>query len=1693
MPPEPLPWDRKDFFKERKHSERSSETLGGSLPRWRDTPHHGPYRWGSAEFRRPPGHGKQGGWHMFEESGHGFAPTRSIDKILDDESCRPSGSRGEGKYGRNSRENRGSFSQRDWKGSSWEIGASPNGPVRQADVSDQRSVDDLTYNSHPHSDSWDQFHFKDQHDKIGGLGTGPRFDRDNAMGSIDWKPLKWTRSGSLSSRGSSFSHSSSSKSIGVDSNEMKAEAHPRNVTPVQSPSGDAAACVTSAAPNEEMNSRKKPRLGWGEGLAKYEKKRVEGPDDIAPKNGMVTCGGNTEPLHSHISHMADKSPRVAGYSECASPATPSSVACSSSPGLEDKPFAKAANVDTGTSKLSVSPRPVPQNLCEVLPFNLENLEPVPVPNLCSSLDELLQPDDPSSIDSAFVRYSAMNKLLILKANISKSLEMTESEIDLLENELKTLRSDSAITFPRPASSSSLPVTCKANPNEEPYAASNLIPRPAPLEFLSSGEMILEKTLCSQEREHAEGKDQDIDSPGTATSKFVEPLSSGKAVFPSDTVKNGDCSGNVDIRPENFEEKCSVDGINGEMTDASACADGILLVASSSSTTLSTDIGVNCDRDVILCDLILTANKDSARRASEVFSKLLPSSNISTLASGPCWKSDPLIKEKFARRKHFLRFKERVITLKFRAFQHLWKEDLRLLSIRRHRAKSQKRFELSSRNGHSSNQKHRSSIRSRFSSPAGNLSLVPTTEIINYASKLLSDSQVQIHRSTLKMPSLILDRKEKIISRFITKNGLVEDACTVEKERCMINPWTSEEKIIFMEKFAIHGKDFRKIAAFLDHKTTADCVEFYYKNHKADCFPKTKKKPEFAKQGKSYSSSTYLVTSGKRWNREASAIASLDMLGAATAIAANVDGGIESHNKRASRFFFGGSGDYKTPRVEDGTVERSTNLDIFCSERETVAADVLAGICGSLSSEAMSSCITSSVDPGEAYQQDQRMCQKMGGSSVRRPLTPEVTQNVDDETCSDESCGEMDPSDWTDEEKSIFIRAVSSYGKDFRMISRCVRTRSTNQCKVFFSKARKCLGLDMVQPGPGNEGTRMSDDANGGGSDTEDACIVETGSIICSDKSELKMDEDLRLLDLKATNDESDPPVTLKMDQSEENNGIGEVEFKDSELKSEILASDDCEAEHKPELDCDGDSNIDNGVASVGVGENAVIHSGTEAGESEATGHESMEETLSGGEGNDHDLPPVSSAEAETMAVGQVFAEYSRPEMVEHELLLPGSSSNDKRVESRDANTSSASGSCLVQDSNSIPQSVENVPVLISDPLHMSSPILDFGKISPEQCEKSVELSGPSLLDHVESSQILRGYPVSVSSSKKGMNGFINGKNPALHQSLMPKLDSKSQSDSYLLQQDCYLRKCNNDRKRHHSSLSELQLLSNQKERKDHTRPQTSSSSDEVKPCRNSNNVKLFGQILTHTASQHEQPNSSTSENDDKEPEQSKLSGKSFNLKFTGSQSLDGKVERHNYLAYDNRPVRSYGFWDGNRIQTGFPSLPDSAMLLAKYPAAFGNYPLSSSKIEQQQQPLHPVVKSNEHKLNAVSVFPTREIISSNGVSDYQVYRSRDSTKVQPFTVDMKQRQEKLISEMQRRSEIESVSNMQQQTRGMVGIVGRGGILVGGGPCSTGVSDPVAAIKLHYAKKENLNGQGGGGSVISEQQESWRGNGGDIGR
>ena len=285
----------------------------------------------------PEGHGKLGGWHQFsEETSHGYGPSRSFsDRVLEDESFRPSVPRGDGKYNRIGRESRGSFSQRDWRGhskeNSKEFGNPSRRPSSQDASSDQRSLDDTVTYSSPQSDFVsvsDKIHSKDRNDKVGGvygLGNGPKSDVEVSLGSTDWKPLKWSRSGSLSSRGSAYSSSTNSK------NEKTDLPH-RVASPLQSPSAEATACLTSSLPSEDAISRKKPRLGWGDGLAKYEKEKVEVPDGSLRKEVTVLSSSSAELAHSLGSNFAEKSPKTLPFSDCASPATPSSFACSSSSG-----------------------------------------------------------------------------------------------------------------------------------------------------------------------------------------------------------------------------------------------------------------------------------------------------------------------------------------------------------------------------------------------------------------------------------------------------------------------------------------------------------------------------------------------------------------------------------------------------------------------------------------------------------------------------------------------------------------------------------------------------------------------------------------------------------------------------------------------------------------------------------------------------------------------------------------------------------------------------------------------------------------------------------------------------------------------------------------------------------------------------------------------------------------------------------------------------------------------------------------------------------------------------------------------------------------------------------------------------------------------------------------------------------------
>ncbi|CAO2817844.1 unnamed protein product [Amaranthus hypochondriacus] len=1633
MPPEPLPWDRKELFRDR-DKERGSSSSSSS--RWRDSSsyvgsrnfnnnnHNSDFspRWGfpSSDFRRPPGHVKQGGWHMYPED-HGYSTPRSGERFMDDDVFRPSGMRGDGRYGRYYRDNRPSFGQKDWRGHSWEVGhhqhssssngvgrphitndqrlvgASPNqqhsssanGVGRPHSTNDQRIVGDtpnqqhnspangvgrphvtsdqrLVGNSpnhqhtspanrvgrphitndqrlvgespkraaHPNSDPCGQILAKDQVDRssdVNGSGVGQKVDKENLVGTYEWNSLKWSRSRSLTSRGSGFSHSSSSKSIGGESNDVKGELPPKNSAPVQSPSGDGVPCVAAVAPSEEASSRKKPRLGWGEGLAKYEKKKVDGPEDSVNKAGNAMSVSNVEPSHSLTSNPFDKSPKVTGFSDCSSPVTPSSFACSSSPGLEDKTFGKSVDVEGDTSNFSVSSMPVPESQPEGSHFSLEKLDLNSITTLGSMLTELLQADDQCSMDSGFMRSLASNKLLLWKGDISKALEVTETEIDSLEKELTSLKADTIRSFHCPASSNSGPADCKDGQSD----GLNVFPRPHPLEVVTNGDIVMEdKFPCDDARGvNVDSRHEDIDSPGTATSKFVDPP---VQISPQECKSS---SGETDS-DESTKRAMEILGTHNDETNVgtSCQSHDRNLVLFDISTVCMDHPNAFAKKEDNLFDTISACNKESADRAA----KLLPSCDYSMEASRIyCLPAEPIVQEKFLRRKQSLRFKERVLALKFKTFHHLWTEDLRLLSLRSHRSKPPKKQDLSSRTLQIGSHKHRSSIRSRLASP-GSSSLVPTTEIINFTSNLLSDSQVKVYRSSLKMPAMILDEKERM-TRFVSTNGLVEDPCAIEKERSLINPWTAEEKEIFMDKLSIHGKDFRKIASFLDHKSTAECIDFYYKNHKSECFEKIKKK----KLEKPLSASTYMVTSGKKWSLEMNA-ASLDILGAA---AAQADQALET-----SKMLLGKSSSRKS-RGSEAIIEASNS---FCGpedERETAAADVLAGICGSLSSEAMSSCITSSVDPADG---NQDWKQQKVGSAIRRPLTPEVTQNVDD-SCSDESCGEMDPADWTDDEKSLFVRAFSSHGKDFSIISRYVGTKSRDQCKVFFSKARKCLGLDTFQTGSGHGGTNASNGTNGGGSDTEDAGIVEMGSVVCSDKSGSRMDEDL----LHVNQDVSKPDAGPELNMVEDDCGPEQFDHKDAVMEIESLL---------PNANLD----VSDPVDSSGVVDDPDKDSATAAVRTDIDAKAKMDATI--GNRSADDVAPRNPGVMDVEAA-------------------PGIS--DIKSEAR----------------------------LFSAPVELARPS------TSENNADRVPSGAPPCKS--------KGFPLDLSIKAN------------LHDVVTHTVGSESIIGHPF--QDSFLRKCN--RTASHNSIPELALV----QQNESDLGSSCSSKVEKPACRNGD-VKLFGKILSKTSSIDK-------ENSNEKPKHHPFSGgkSSANQDSKGNPSCFAD-DHNSFLGLENVPIRSYGFWDGTKIQTGLPSFPDSALLLAKYPAAFANYSISSPKSDQQPLQVTTMSGGNECNMNGACVFSPREFSNGNGgVIDYAVLRNQEG--LQPFRLE------------EPRNSFEPISGLPQKGKGLVKL----NVVQGVGGSCTGITDPVAALKLHYASQQF----GGSGGMIRE--ETWRSQGGDVGR
>lgn len=75
--------------------------------------------------------------------------------------------------------------------------------------------------------------------------------------------------------------------------------------------------------------------------------------------------------------------------------------------------------------------------------------------------------------------------------------------------------------------------------------------------------------------------------------------------------------------------------------------------------------------------------------------------------------------------------------------------------------------------------------------------------------------------------MFLDDSEFYSGEFYSMNGFVEDPVTVHREYKKRLSWTKTETQIFLDKYRLHPRDFKKISACLPQKSVKDVIEYYF--------------------------------------------------------------------------------------------------------------------------------------------------------------------------------------------------------------------------------------------------------------------------------------------------------------------------------------------------------------------------------------------------------------------------------------------------------------------------------------------------------------------------------------------------------------------------------------------------------------------------------------------------------------------------------------------------------------------------------------------------------------------------------------------------------------------------------------------------------------------------------------------------
>jgi hypothetical protein len=261
------------------------------------------------------------------------------------------------------------------------------------------------------------------------------------------------------------------------------------------------------------------------------------------------------------------------------------------------------------------------------------------------------------------------------------------------------------------------------------------------------------------------------------------------------------------------------------------------------------------------------NKEKIQQSHEELSGLIPASQQSCISSYkkpsdlPLYKENLEINQKMrakivgvlSERKKEVNEKQKRLEERYKKLFESWRKKLEKIETKR--IKDEERKKTKEQQRQNSLSARRPLLRSNVRSTTPRRDTVRSdAELDQIINQLREEDEAHDQNKYLKtlaeIPPMILETHRPPV--YINKNGFVEDPLAAERERKQLNPWTDEERAIFVKKFVIYPKNFSKIATFLENKSTADVIGFYYTNKKTLDLKKALRDAQNASKKRSYS-------------------------------------------------------------------------------------------------------------------------------------------------------------------------------------------------------------------------------------------------------------------------------------------------------------------------------------------------------------------------------------------------------------------------------------------------------------------------------------------------------------------------------------------------------------------------------------------------------------------------------------------------------------------------------------------------------------------------------------------------------------------------------------------------------------------------------------------------------------------------